>query len=127
VNKDIKSILIAEDNDMLRETYKEIFIAANYGVDTAVNGSEAFNLIRNKDYDLVFTDFSMPYLTGVELLNQCQDMKKPIPAFILNTGHSNLAGLGDTSKFSAVLRKSEEIGIILKTIADAIKRTELSA
>lgn len=110
---------------MLREAYAEFFANANFKVATAFNGYEAFNLIKINEYDLVFTDYSMPLLTGIELLEKCQNIEKKMPPFILNTGHSCLKNLGDLSKFTAVLRKGTDVVTLLATLESAIKGSQV--
>ena len=89
---------------------------------TATNGVEALVLLIGNDYDIVLTDNFMPFLTGVELLAQCQTLTKKLPIFILNTGHSDLRSLGDTSKFFAVLRKGTDAVKLLATVEKALER-----
>ena len=118
-------ILVAEDNDMLRETYEEFFTNASFEVCSAKNGADALDLIKSNDYDIVFTDYSMPLLNGVELLAKCLFLNKKLPLFILNTGYSDLDNLGDTSKFFAVLRKGTDAVKLLATVEKAIERADV--
>ncbi len=120
MKKETAKILIAEDNEMLREAYADFFVNARYEVATAKNGSDALDLIKVNDYDIVFTDYDMPYLNGVELLARCQVLEKKLPAFILNTGNDHAKKLGDTSKFSAVLRKGTDVVKLLHTLESAL-------
>lgn len=64
-----KKILVAEDNDLNREIAKEIIEMAGVKVDTACNGKEAVEMLKNSDagtYDIIFMDIQMPLMNGYE-------------------------------------------------------------
>ena len=39
-------------------------------VDSALNGLEGFNLVKNKNYDLIISDLNMPVMDGFECARQ---------------------------------------------------------
>lgn len=67
-------VLLVEDNQELLQMLKEIF-APLYRVQTACNGKQAYDLIVEKQPDLVVSDVLMPEMTGTEL---CVSIKKNI-------------------------------------------------
>ncbi|MFQ8891339.1 MAG: response regulator [Clostridium sp.] len=44
-------------------------------IDTATNGKKAFDLMRKKKYDVVFTDIRMPIMDGLQLLRNIKKYK----------------------------------------------------
>lgn len=118
-------ILIVEDNALLLDTYSTFFTNANFEVYTAVNGLDALGLIMAGDFKVVFTDYSMPLLNGVELITKCQALPKKLPAFILNIDRSDLQKIGDTSRFFAVLCKGTDAVRLLATVEKSIVQTTL--
>lgn len=62
-----KSILIVEDSITSRNLLKNIFESAGFSVVTAVDGLEAFNLLKTRSFDLVLSDVIMPKMNGFEL------------------------------------------------------------
>ncbi|EDY15982.1 CheA signal transduction histidine kinase [Chthoniobacter flavus Ellin428] len=62
-----KSILVAEDSITSRMLLKGILEGAGYSVKTAVDGMEAFTLLRAERFDLVISDVEMPRLNGFDL------------------------------------------------------------
>ncbi|GIP15925.1 DNA-binding response regulator [Paenibacillus montaniterrae] len=52
-------------------------------VDTAVNGSEALELIQQQRYDLLITDIRMPQMSGLELLEALRKRKNGLPTILL--------------------------------------------
>ena len=62
-----KSVLVVEDSITSRMLLKSILESAGYRVDTAVDGVEAFTLLRAERFDLVVSDVEMPRLNGFDL------------------------------------------------------------
>ncbi len=60
-------ILVAEDSITSRMLLKGILESAGYQVKTAVDGMEAFTLLRAEKFDLVVSDVEMPRLNGFDL------------------------------------------------------------
>jgi len=62
-----KRILIAEDSITSRMLLKGILESAGYEVKTAVDGLEAFTLLRSERFDALVSDVEMPRLNGFDL------------------------------------------------------------
>ena len=72
----MKTILIIEDNDGVRENLAEILELSGYNVLSAANGKEGVSLAKNEQPDLVLCDVSMPELDGfgvLKILNKESD------------------------------------------------------
>jgi len=65
-----EKILVVDDEDIIRESLSYILKKEKYEVDEAANGKIAFNLLKEKSYDLVITDLEMPEMKGIELLEE---------------------------------------------------------
>jgi CheY-like chemotaxis protein len=74
-NLHCRNILIAEDNDLIRETLEETLRSEGYTVFSAKNGKEALELLRVlSSPTLVLLDLMMPVMNGWEFLDaQKQD------------------------------------------------------
>lgn len=59
-------VLLAEDNAINREVALELLSSASLSVDTAENGRQAVDAVRELDYDLVLMDIQMPEMDGLE-------------------------------------------------------------
>ena len=59
-------ILLAEDNLVNQKVAARIFQRLGYTVDIANNGLEAIEMLRSRNYDVVFMDIQMPVLNGLE-------------------------------------------------------------
>jgi len=82
-------ILIAEDNDDLRDAAQEILQSLGYRVLTAKDGQEAVCVFeQNSDsIDLVFLDLVLPKLNGSEAYLQMINRKPALPA-LFTTGYA---------------------------------------
>jgi len=61
------SILVAEDSITSRALLKNILESAGYKVSTAVDGIDAFSLLKTDRFDLVVSDVEMPRMSGFDL------------------------------------------------------------
>ncbi len=84
-------ILVVEDEVLLAEIYKKGLEKLGYKVSLAFNGAEALKMVEDKpgNFDLVFTDYMMPEIDGVELCKKINKINNKIP-FIFATGYSNV-------------------------------------
>lgn len=63
-------ILIAEDNEVIRELAREILEFLNFDVHVAENGDLALQLAFQQTFDLILMDCQMPVLDGFEATRQ---------------------------------------------------------
>jgi CheY-like chemotaxis protein len=61
-------VLLAEDEDILRETYAAILSTLPYEYDTVENGRAALDKCAQETYDLILLDLMMPVMDGVTFL-----------------------------------------------------------
>lgn len=78
-----KSLLIVEDEKDLVEELQELFSLFYKDVDIAFDGVEAIELIENKKYDIITTDFNMPRKNGLELIHEIKEQKLACPKIII--------------------------------------------
>jgi DNA-binding response OmpR family regulator len=62
-----KRILLVEDERAVRETFRLLLAKDQHIVVEANNGAEAFALFLREKFDLVITDYEIPFLKGNEL------------------------------------------------------------
>jgi chemosensory pili system protein ChpA (sensor histidine kinase/response regulator) len=63
-----KWVLVADDDDSIRELWTELLTRAGYRVLTARNGREALDLMRAVVPDLIILDLHMPEMDGHAVL-----------------------------------------------------------
>ena len=86
------TILVVDDELLLREMLKDIFTIAGYNVITAENGKEGLEKIEQNLPDFVILDGSMPVMDGFETLEQIRKNPKfinlPVMMFTALSGES---------------------------------------
>ena len=78
-------ILLVEDNELNSEIAAEILNEYGFLVDTAENGAEAVEKVKNSkpgNYDLVLMDVQMPVMNGYEATKQIRALDNPALAGI---------------------------------------------
>ncbi len=62
------TILIIDDEEIVRVLLRSALKAAGYEVVEAANGREGLALYRHKPTDLVITDIAMPEMNGLDMM-----------------------------------------------------------
>ena len=78
------NILIVEDDVNLSTVLADYLRSKNYTVEQANNGSEAWDLMLIKHYDLVISDIMMPKMNGYELLKLIRQKYEKQPVIMLS-------------------------------------------
>ena len=65
-----RQLLVVEDSITSRMLLKGILESAGYRVKTAVDGMEAFAMLRSEPFDLVVSDVEMPRMNGFDLVSR---------------------------------------------------------
>jgi two-component system KDP operon response regulator KdpE len=73
-------ILVVDDDAQIRRVLRVTLSAARYEVDTAANGEEALEMMKDRQYHLVLLDLSMP---GVDGLDLCRMLRSTSEAEII--------------------------------------------
>ena len=80
-----RCILLVEDNELNREIAVEILNEYGFLIDSAENGAEAVEKVKNSEpgnYDLVLMDVQMPVMNGYEATKQIRALDDPALAGI---------------------------------------------
>jgi DNA-binding response OmpR family regulator len=127
MEQDVKRILIAEDEDDLREMYSRALTAKGFEVFQAVNGIEALEWLDRKfaEIDLILLDIVMPGMDGFETLEKIKkdERFRKIP-IIVSTNLDNdedkaqAMGLGARDYFVKSQHTPSELVTEVNTILD---------
>lgn len=90
------NILVAEDEENIRELIKAHLKSENYNVYCASNGKEALEIMRKTKIDLGLFDVIMPYLDGFNLLRKVRETSNMPVIFLTARGEEmdKILGLG---------------------------------
>jgi DNA-binding response OmpR family regulator len=87
-----KKILVADDNENIRETLTAILEDAGHAVWTAQNGAEALRKVREISPDILILDIMMPELSGYEvcrIIKKDPDLKKTFVLMLSAKGQAD--------------------------------------
>lgn len=96
--KDRKTILIIDDEEMIREIAHDLLNHLGYNIIMAADGEEAIEVFkeRNQSIDLVLVDLIMPRMNGIVCLQKLKEINKNIPIVVAS-------GLTEVNKKKSVL------------------------
>ncbi|MFC2133882.1 sigma-54-dependent transcriptional regulator [Bacteroidota bacterium] len=82
-------ILIADDEKAIRDSLKLVLTEEGFSADTATDGEEALQKIRDENYDLVISDIKMPNVDGMQLLTEAAKIS-PDTFFMIMTAYASV-------------------------------------
>ena len=109
-----KRILLVEEERALRETLRLMLLRDAHLVIEANNGAEAFALFLSTKFDLVLTDFEMPFSKGDELATKIKRVSPNQPILMI-TGFGRKRGLGNP--VDALLNKPFDFEQLQETVS----------
>jgi two-component system, chemotaxis family, CheB/CheR fusion protein len=124
------SVLIVDDSLDTIEMLRKLLELEGAIAETATTGSEALEILRQKKFDLLISDISMPEMDGFELLRRIrtQPTTTKLPAVALTGfGRAEDAKRADTEGFAAHLTKPIDLNRLIETIHHVLVSQEHDA
>lgn len=120
----MKTILLIEDNEIMRENTAEILELSNYKVLLADNGRNGIELAVNQKPDLIICDIAMPEVDGFEVLKKIKSSSaKRIPFIFLTARAEKLEIInGITLGADEYITKPYDGEKLLKTVISHLSR-----
>jgi CheY-like chemotaxis protein len=84
------SVLIVDDEPLLRELMSVWLGEEGYRVRTAKNGVDALRVLEAEPIDAIVTDIRMPKMDGVTLLKKVKESASPAPAVVFVSGFADI-------------------------------------
>ena len=113
----MKRILIIEDDDELRATFREILQKQGYEILEADNGDDGIRIYRDDPTDLVISDILMPGKEGIQTMMELKNEYPDIKIIAMSGGGFR----GQVSYLDA----AELLGGAAKTFAKPVDPVEL--
>jgi CheY-like chemotaxis protein len=113
-----KHILLVEDEQSLRDTLGHLLRLDHHTVTEANNGAEGLALFAPDRFDVVLTDYMLPFLKGTELSKRIKRLA-PNQPIVMITGHSMMPGRH--TRVDAVLQKPFSLGELRSALVKVIK------
>jgi CheY-like chemotaxis protein len=117
-----KSILIVDDEASIVESLQEILEYEGYDVRVASNGKQALALLDQAVPSVVLTDFMMPVMNGLQLMEvlRARPELQSLPIVLMSAVH--LQPVRSRQLWTAFLGKPFEIDALLRTLEAVLAR-----
>ena len=69
-----KKILVVDDNKINLKVACKLLSSYNFIIEEAYSGFECIDKVKNNKYDLIFMDYMMPNMDGIETLNKLKEI-----------------------------------------------------
>jgi CheY-like chemotaxis protein len=116
-------ILLVDDNRQGLIARKSLLQELGYVIRTATGGEEALELFSRQKFDVVVTDFKMPSMDGIELIQRIRDIE-PNARIILLSGFVEPLGLCEESTGADVVisKSAGEVGYLTRSVKRLLNR-----
>jgi two-component system, OmpR family, phosphate regulon sensor histidine kinase PhoR len=96
----MQTVLVVDDERVIREGLRRVLSPEGYLVLTAQNGQEALNILRSEHVDVVVCDLKMPVMGAVEVLEEAGTTSPGVPVIII-TGQGTIPNAVECMKKGA--------------------------
>jgi len=121
-----ETILIVEDEKLIRWSLRNRLQKEGYGVIDVDRGEDALAALEEKEIDLVLLDYRLPDMDGLQILRNISSRLEELPV-IMMTAYSSVESAIEAMKLGAFdyLNKPFEVEELLLGIAKALENTSL--
>ncbi|MEA1992702.1 MAG: response regulator [Thermodesulfobacteriota bacterium] len=120
MGQDQKRILVIEDNQEVRSMLEDYLVYFGYEVVTASDGLQGLKEIKGRDYDLVITDITMPYVSGIGIIAVLKRNHPDIPVIAITGFGYHAEELAHEKKADRILSKPFEVQELRETIENLL-------
>jgi two-component system response regulator AtoC len=122
-----KSILLVEDEKILRISLADALKAEGYTVLTAADGAEGLTLIEEGEFSLIITDIRLPGASGMDILRKSL-ADSPLTPVIMMTAYGSIKDAVAAMRFGAFdyVTKPFDLDELLLTVGKALELQSLT-
>lgn len=119
----LQTILVIEDEAMLREITEDLLSAAGYRVITAADGPEGIACLeQNTEIALAVSDLGLPSMSGAEVVNTLLAIRPDLKIIVCSGFIDPAASAQFTQKGIQILQKPYRAADLLTAIGNALER-----
>ena len=116
----MKRILVTDDEEGIRQLYKEELEEEGYAVELAESGEEALEKLNQGKPDVVILDLKMRGMGGLEVLEQIRKEDKELPVIIC-TAYGEYKRDLSTWASDAYVVKSSDLNNLKRVIREMLE------
>jgi DNA-binding response OmpR family regulator len=118
------TVLIVEDDEMIREMIDITLSQAGYRVTTAGSGESALDLLKRVKVDLVLLDVHMPRMSGLDVLMAMAKSGRNTPPVLMVTANRQASTVAEAMRLGCIgyMAKPFAPGDLLGRVARAVTR-----
>jgi CheY-like chemotaxis protein len=115
-------ILLVDDNRMGLAARKTVLEELGYRTLTATSAHAALELFAKNEFDLVVTDYKMPDMSGIELIQKLRQQESRVP-IILISGFAEVLGLDEETTGADVVmtKNAQEVNALVRAVSRLLK------
>jgi DNA-binding NtrC family response regulator len=87
--KENRSILVVDDELLIRDLLYDFFSAQGWNISVAENGEKAIDVMGHRRFDIVLSDIKMPTMDGLALTEEVRRQYPETPV-VLMTGYPSV-------------------------------------
>jgi HAMP domain-containing protein/signal transduction histidine kinase/CheY-like chemotaxis protein len=107
--KDLKELLVVEDNELDSSQMVKMLSGDNINVTIATTGKDALDMISRKQFDCIILDYTLPDIPGTELVTRIAEIKGELTPMIIYSAK-------DFTKAELKVLNSNSNSILLKGV-----------
>jgi two-component system response regulator PilR (NtrC family) len=122
------SVLVADDEEMLREVLDKLLTREGYRVSLAASGEEALQLAKSSSFDIAIVDVMMPGIDGIQTLEELKRLDDQMPVIICTAyGSKEILIRAINSGAKYFIEKPFKNNVILQRLQEALLPRQLIA
>ncbi|SRR5258707_3077858 len=119
----VANVLVVEDDRLNRNLICKVLRNEGHQIVEASDGAEALELLYAQRFDLVITDFVMPRLNGLKLVEHLHLLQPRLPIIFITGYLSTVSGKAILDNVAEFLPKPFELDVLRSTVQRLLEST----
>ncbi|MGD9141024.1 MAG: response regulator [bacterium] len=120
-----KKILVVDDQEIVRDFFKDVAECLGEEVETAEDGDVAIDICRNRHFDITFVDMRMPHMNGLDTCKAILSLD-PHARVVVMTGYTEEQMIDEALHSGAIAKiyKPFDIDMVVRLIRGSRNKDE---
>ncbi|MDX9897496.1 MAG: response regulator [Spirochaetia bacterium] len=121
------TILVIDDEAVIRESFRDYLEDYGFRILTAENGAQGLGILEKELPDIVMTDLRMPVVDGLEVLRRCEILNPDLPVIVVS-GTGRIQDVVEALHLNAwdyLLKPIVDMSVLLHTVKKAVSRVKI--